>query len=210
MPTGSAMSRASPMASTVRISVVGMRSMTRPKAGARWKNELPKLPVTARPKKRPNCTSSGSCRPSACRSTARSDSGASGIMRATGSPLACRMANVTSETPTHTTTSRTIRRTTNLVTTRPLTPRGSALRLGVEEPEPLVAAGRVLDALVDGQRVVLREQVDGRRLLADQVLDLRVDAPAPRLVHHRPRLVDHLVEPFHARVVLADPAAGLG
>src|SRR5215475_2867505 len=40
----------------------------------------------------------------------RSDSGASGMMRATGSPLACRIRKVTRETPTHTATSRTSRR----------------------------------------------------------------------------------------------------
>jgi hypothetical protein len=50
------------------------------------------------------------------RRTARSASGASGMMRATGSPLACRIAKVTSETPATTTTSRTRRRTTNAVT----------------------------------------------------------------------------------------------
>src|SRR3989441_1022269 len=208
MPTGSATARARPIESTVSRSVVGIRSMTSRKAGARWKKELPKSPVSARPKNRPNCTGRGSCKPRACRSTARSASGASGMMSDTGSPLACRIANVTSETPTHTTARRASRRTRNWVIAA-AQPR-SALRLGVEEPEPLVAAGGVLDALVDGQRVVLREQEDGRRLLADEVLDLRVDPLAARLIHRRARLVDELVESFHARVVLADPAARLG
>src|SRR5207245_10030958 len=81
--------------------------------------------------------------------------------------------------------------------------------LGVEEPEPLVAAGGVLDALGDRQRVVLREQVDRRRLLADQLLDLRVRPLAGHLVQRRAALVDQLVEPLDPRVVLADPAARL-
>src|SRR5438552_1712602 len=209
MPTGSAMARATPIENTVSMSVVGIRSSTRAEADwPWWKNDLPKLPVTALPTKRTNWTGSGSCRPSVRRSTARSASGASGMMSDTGSPLACRIANVTSETPTHTTARRASRRTRNWVIAA-AQPR-SALRLGVEEPEPLVAASGVLDALVDGQRVVLREQEDGRRLLADEVLDLRVDPLATRLIHGRAGLVDHLVEPFHARVVLADPAAWLG
>src|SRR5947199_2212835 len=208
MPTGSAMARATPIENTVSMSVVGIRSSTRAEADwPWWKNDLPKLPVTALPTKRANWTGSGSCRPSVRRRTARSASGASGMMSDTGSPLACRIANVTSETPTHTTTRRASRRTKNWVIAA-AQPR-SALRLGVEEPEPLVAAGGVLDALVDGQRVVLREQVDRRRLLADQLLDLRVRPLAGRLVQRRAALVDQLVQPLDPRVVLADPAARL-
>src|SRR5881296_1135939 len=208
MPTGSAMARATPIENTVSMSVVGIRSSTRAEADwPWWKNDLPKLPVTALPTKRANWTGSGSCRPSVRRRTARSASGASGMMSDTGSPLACRIANVTSETPVITTARRTSRRTRNediqvrgAETASPTPPHGLgaggagarsgiralALGLGVEEPEPLVAAGGVLDALGDRQRVVLREQVDRRRLLADQ-----------------------LVQPLDPRVVLADPAARL-
>ena len=117
MPTGNAMTIARAIEHAVSRSVVGMRSMTSANAGVRWKNELPKLPVTVFAKKRPNWIGSGSCRPSVRRRTARSASGASGMMRATGSPLACRIAKVTSETPTTTTISRTRRRMTNAVTT---------------------------------------------------------------------------------------------
>jgi hypothetical protein len=113
MPTGRATTTASAIDSRVSVNVVGIRSMTRPNAGVRWKKELPKSPRTARPTKRANCTGSGSCRPSAARSTARSASGASGMMSETGSPLACRIAKVTSETPTATTARRTSRRTRN-------------------------------------------------------------------------------------------------
>src|SRR6266704_5774298 len=231
MPTGSAMARATPIENTVSMSVVGIRSSTRAEADwPWWKNDLPKLPVTALPTKRTNWTGSGSCRPSVRRRTARSASGASGMMSDTGSPLACRIANVTSETPVITTARRTSRRTRNEdiqvrgAETAPPTPphglgaggagarsgiRSLALGLGVEEPEPLVAAGGVLDALGDRQRVVLREQVDRRRLLADQLLDLRVRPLAGRLVQRRAALVDHLVQPLDPRVVLADPAARL-
>src|SRR5437773_4308868 len=293
MPTGSAMARATPIENTVSMSVVGIRSSTRAEADwPWWKNDLPKLPVTALPTKRTNWTGSGSCRPSVRRRTARSASGASGMMSDTGSPLACRIANVTSETPVITTARRTSRRTRNEdilsqrgrdgpsdtshglgagkagartrirplafglgaetapptpphglgaggagartrirplafglgAETAPPTPphglgaggagarsgiRPLALGLGVEEPEPLVAAGGVLDALGDRQRVVLREQVDRRRLLADQLLDLRVRPLAGRLVQRRAALVDQLVQPLDPRVVLADPAARL-
>src|SRR6266581_1934574 len=262
MPTGSAMARATPIENTVSMSVVGIRSSTRAEADwPWWKNDLPKLPVTALPTKRTNWTGSGSCRPSVRRRTARSASGASGMMSDTGSPLACRIANVTSETPVITTARRTSRRTRNEdissqrgrdgpsdtshglgagkagartrirplalglgAETAPPTPphglgaggagarsgiRSLALGLGVEEPEPLVAAGGVLDALGDRQRVVLREQVDRRRLLADQLLDLRVRPLAGRLVQRRAALVDQLVQPLDPRVVLADPAARL-
>src|SRR3989441_3094453 len=262
MPTGSAMARATPIENTVSMSVVGIRSSTRAEADwPWWKNDLPKLPVTALPTKRANWTGSGSCRPSVRRRTARSASGASGMMSDTGSPLACRIANVTSETPAITTARRTSRRTRNAdilsqrgrdgpsdtshglgagkagartrirplalklgAETAPPTPphglggggagarsgiRPLALGLGVEEPEPLVAAGGVLDALGDRQRVVLREQVDRRRLLTDQLLDLRVRPLAGRLVERRAAFVDQLVEPLDPRVVLADPAARL-
>src|SRR2546428_9550365 len=217
MPTGSATARARPIESTVSRSVVGIRSMTSRKAGARWKKELPKSPVSARPKNRPNCTGRGSCKPRACRSTARSASGASGMMSDTGSPLACRIANVTSETPVITTAGRRSRRTRNadIVSQRGRDGpsdtshglgagkagarsgiRPLALGLGVEEPEPLVAAGGVLDALGDRQRVVLREQVDRRRLLTDQLLDLRVRPLAGRLVERRAAFVDPLGQPL--------------
>src|SRR5256714_7141370 len=187
------MGRASVIDSAVSSSVVGMRSITNPKAGTGWKKEAPKSPVSARPTKRANCTASGSCRPSACRSAARSASGASGMISATGSPLACRMANVTSVTPITTTSRRISRRTTNAVTSQ-----ASALGPGVEEPEPLVAARGVLHALGDRQRVVLREQEDRRRLLADHPLDLRVRPLARVAVERRAALVDELVEPFDA------------
>ena len=118
MPTGSAMAMASTIEQAVSSRVVGMRSRTRPKAGTRWKNDVPKFPVTVLRAKRANWMGSGSCRPSVRRRTARSASGASGMMSDTGSPLACRIANVTSETPITTTTSRTSRRTTNAVTAR--------------------------------------------------------------------------------------------
>src|SRR3989441_1267555 len=262
MPTGSAMARATPIENTVSMSVVGIRSSTRAEADwPWWKNDLPKLPVTALPTKRANWTGSGSCRPSVRRRTARSASGASGMMSDTGSPLACRIANVTSETPAITTARRTSRRTRNAdilsqrgrdgpsdtshglgagkagartrirplalklgAETAPPTPphglgagragarsgiRPLALGLGVEEPEPLVAAGGVLDALGDRQRVVLREQVDRRRLLTDQLLDLRVRPLAGRLVERRAAFVDQLVQPLDPGVVLADPAARL-
>src|SRR5437867_7004462 len=205
MPTGSAMARATPIENTVSMSVVGIRSSRRAEADwPWWKNDLPKLPVTAWPTKRANWTGSGSCRPSVRRRTARSASGASGMMRATGSPLACRIANVTSETPTITTSTRASRRTTNAVTSV-----GSAFWPGVEEPEPLVAAGGVFHALADRQRVVLGEEEHRRRFIADHLLDLGVGPPALLLVERRPPLVDQLVEAFHARVPLADPAADL-
>src|SRR5256712_13785343 len=69
--------------------------------------------MTALPTKRANWTGNGSCRPSVRRRTARSAWGASGMMSDTGSPLACRIANVTSETPVITTARRTSRRTRN-------------------------------------------------------------------------------------------------
>ena len=62
MPTGTAMAMARAIEQAVSSRVVGMRSMTSPKAGVRWKNELPKLPVAAFPKKRANWTGSGCCR----------------------------------------------------------------------------------------------------------------------------------------------------
>src|SRR3989442_404350 len=262
MPTGSAMARATPIENTVSMSVVGIRSSTRAEADwPWWKNDLPKLPVTALPTKRANWTGSGSCRPSVRRRTARSASGASGMMSDTGSPLACRIANVTSETPVITTARRTSRRTRNAdilsqrgrdgpsdtshglgagkagartrirplavklgAETAPPTPphglggggagarsgiRPLALGLGVEEPDQLVAARGVLDALGDRERVVLREQVERRRLLTDQLLDLRVRPLAGRLVERRAAFVDQLVQPLDPRVVLADPAARL-
>jgi hypothetical protein len=55
----------------------------------------------------------------------------------------------------------------------PLTP-SLLLGPGVEEPEPLVAAGLVLHLLRDAERVVLVEEVDVRRLLLEDPLDLRV------------------------------------
>src|SRR2546427_6019296 len=114
MPTGSAMARATPIENTVSMSVVGIRSSTRAEADwPWWKNDLPKWPVTALPTKRGNWTGSGSWSPSVRRRTARSASGASGMMSDTGSPLACRIANVTSEPPVITTARRTSRRTRN-------------------------------------------------------------------------------------------------
>src|SRR2546428_7024098 len=114
MPTGSAMARATPIENTVSMSVVGIRASTRAEADwPWWKNDLPKWPVTALPTKRATWTGNGSCRPSVRRRTARSASGASGMMSDTGSPLACRIANVTSETPVITTARRTSRRTRN-------------------------------------------------------------------------------------------------
>src|SRR5436309_2069278 len=198
MPTGSAMARATPIENTVSMSVVGIRSSTRAEADwPWWKNDLPKLPVTALPTKRANWTGSGSCRPSVRRRTARSASGASGMMSDTGSPLACRIANVTSETPVITTARRTSRRTRNediqvrgAETASPTPPHGLgagkagarsgiralALGLGVEEPEPLVAAGGVLDARV---------------VLADPAARLRVE----ERVEHGVGVEDRVVAP---------------
>src|SRR5438132_10690249 len=53
------------------------------------------------------------------------------------------------------------------------------------------------------------EEENGRRFLLDQLLDLRIDLPAPRLVQDGSRLVDHRIEALDARVPLADPAARL-
>src|SRR2546430_12702265 len=50
---------------------------------------------------------------------------------------------------------------------------------------------------------------DRRRLLTDQLLDLRVRPLAGRLVERRAAFVDQLVQPLDPRVVLADPAARL-
>ena len=95
---------------------MGIRSRTSGIAGARWKNELPKSARAVLPRNFTNCAARDSLKPIASRSRARSDSGASGIMRATGSPLTWRIANVTSDTPASTTTSRMIRRMTSAVT----------------------------------------------------------------------------------------------
>src|SRR6266540_818552 len=224
MPTGSATATASATARHVNASVVGMRSMTSPNAGSRWKNDLPKSPRTASVRKRTNCVGSGSVSPSASRSLTRSPSGASGMISVTGSPLAWRIANVTRETPMHTTTNRRRRRIKKTVMelagsrahARPLErPSGrarpsSALRLGREEPEPLVGPRLVGDLLRDAERVVLRVQEDRGRLFADDPLDLHVGPLTLGLVDARTGLVDELVETLDARVVLADPAAGLG
>ena len=104
------------MASTVSSSVVGIRCITSGRAGSRWKNDWPKSPRAMLRTKRANCTGSGSLKPMACRSTARSDSGASGIMSDTGSPLTCRIEKVTTDTPTSTTTRRMSRRVSRLST----------------------------------------------------------------------------------------------
>ncbi len=96
--------------------MVGMRASTIGSAGSRWKNDWPKSPRTMLPTKRANCTGSGSLKPMDCRRTARSASGASGIMSAIGSPLTWRIANVTSDTPASTTTRRMSRRVTMLST----------------------------------------------------------------------------------------------
>ena len=57
-----------------------MRASTSGSAGSRWKNDCPKSPRAMLPTKRANCTGRGSLKPMAWRSTARSASGASGIM----------------------------------------------------------------------------------------------------------------------------------
>ena len=62
--------------------VVGMRSRTSGSAGLRWKNDWPKSPRAMFPPKRTNCTAKGSLKPMFWRSTARSASGASGIINA--------------------------------------------------------------------------------------------------------------------------------
>src|SRR5207249_5578960 len=85
-----------------------------------------------------------------------------------------------------------------------------ALGLGVVQPEPLVATSGVVHLLADAERVVLMEEEDGRRLFLDELLDLRIDLPPPRLVQDRARLVDHRIEALDPGVPLADPAAGLG
>ena len=59
---------ASTTARHVSASVVGMRSMTSPNAGSRWKNDWPKSPRAALVTKRTNCVGSGSESPSASRS----------------------------------------------------------------------------------------------------------------------------------------------
>src|SRR5262245_14596290 len=226
MPTGKAITIASSIEAAVSRSVVGMRSRTKAEAGwPWWKNDLPKLPVAALPTKRASCRGSGSVRPRASRSLARSASGASGIIRATGSPLACRIANVTSVTPAHTTTSLTTRRTKKAVIDdggdlgdslqASAAPRRSPEprlfpRLGVVQPEPLVGARRVLHLLRHAERVVLGEQEDRRGLFSDQPLDLRVRPLALRLIDGRPSLVDEPVQTLDAGVVLAHPAARLG
>src|SRR6266581_5718706 len=47
MPTGTATASASATARQVNASVVGRRSVTRPNAGTRWKNDWPKSPRAA-------------------------------------------------------------------------------------------------------------------------------------------------------------------
>src|SRR5690348_13291623 len=188
MPIGIASARDTPIANTVSSRVVGMRSRTRGSAGSRWKKDWPKSPRTMLPTKRANCFASGSLNPIASRRAARSASGASGIMRAMGSPLTWRIANVTSDTPASTITRRPRRRATRLSTGTPSPDQGRGLplpgrRLGVEEPEPLVGPGRVLHLLRDAEGVVLRPQEDARRLVADHVLDLAVEALPLGLVH---------------------------
>src|SRR5262245_27082037 len=209
---GTARTRQRPNAITVRSRVVGIRSSTSGRAGARWKNDLPKSPRATLPTKRTNCTPSESLNPIASRSATRSASGASGIMSATGSPLAWRMANVTRDTPARTTARRTTRRAMRVSTAPPYRLPGTPalfLGLGVEQPQPLVPAGRVLHPLGDAEGVVLRPQVDVRCLLADELLDLRVGALPLGLIDRRAPLVDEAIEALHARVPLADPASGL-
>src|SRR5262249_13309567 len=153
----------------------------------------------------------GSLNPIDCRSTARSASGASGIIRAIGSPLTWRMENVTSDTPTITTTRRASRRIRIAV----MRGRGVGrrpdlfLRLGVVEREPLDAPRRVLDLLRHAERIVLGEQEERWCLLADQPLDPAVRRLALGLVERRAPLVDERVQPFDADVPLADPTSGL-
>ena len=153
---GSATASDSAIASTVSRSVVGMRSSTSGSAGARWKKDWPKSPRAVLARKRANCTGRGSLKPMAWRRAARSASGASGIMRATGSPLTWRMANVTSdhahehhdeaddpadEQGQH-----------RAPSPGPAPPaRATSRGLGVEEPEPLVPARRVLHLLRDAR-----------------------------------------------------------
>src|SRR6266571_7724510 len=204
MPTGTATASASATARQVNASVVGRRSVTRPNAGTRWKNDWPKSPRAALATKRTSCRASESVSPSASRSLTRSASGASGMIRATGSPLAWRIENVTMETPIQTTTKRRRRRIRN-ADTAPPPDLASVLRLGREEPEPLVGPCLVRDLLRDAERVVLRIQEDRRRLFPDHPLDLRVDPLALRLIEARAGLVDELVEPLDARVLLAEP-----
>ncbi len=59
MPTGRATTRASTMASRVRMRVVGIRSSTSLVAGSRWKKDVPKSPRRLLATKRANCTASG-------------------------------------------------------------------------------------------------------------------------------------------------------
>src|SRR3990170_3009592 len=114
MPIGRAMARERPIASTVSSSVVGMRSSTSGRAGARWKKELPKLPRAVLARKRENWTGRGSLKPMAQR-RGRGERGEGGGGRGGGGgggggPLR-----------------------------GPGSPRGSLLAgggLGVEEPEP--------------------------------------------------------------------------
>ncbi len=191
-----------------------MRARTSGSAGSRWKKDCPKSPRTILPTKRTNCTGRGSLKPMDSRSTARSDSGASGIMSATGSPLTWRIANVTRDTPTqhhheaddpaneqgqHGAPARGRRRPANRAA-------------GFASKSQSHSSGRAAycDLLRDAEGVVLGPQEDAGRLLADHLLDLRVDALALGLVHARARLVDELVQPLHARVPLAVPAARLG
>ena len=131
------------------------------------------------------------------------------MMRATGSPLACRIAKVTSETPDHHhERSRTSRRTTNAVT-------GAAAAryfFGLASKSQSHSSPRAAYStfLRDGQGVVLSEQEDARapRRGSSAGSARRSACAAPG--RRGAPLVDQLVEAFDARVVLADPAPGLG
>src|SRR5215471_18380905 len=105
MPAGTARQRARRSPAPASWKVAGSRSRTKPMAGSPWRSDSPKLPWIAPVRKRPYWTIHGSSKPMAVRKRAMSSAVASGgRSSAAGSPVRCRIANTTTDTPKRTST----------------------------------------------------------------------------------------------------------
>src|SRR5215510_11318491 len=105
MPAGTARQRARRSPAPASWKVAGNRSRTKPMAGSPWRSDSPKLPWIAPVRKRPYWTIHGSSKPIALRKRAMSSAVASGgRSSAAGSPVRCRIANTTTDTPKRTST----------------------------------------------------------------------------------------------------------
>src|SRR6266498_4411579 len=81
-------------------------------------------------------------------------------------------------------------------------------QLRIVDPDPLIAAGLVHDALGDAQHIILMPQEDARRFLLNEALQLRVGGETLLRVKRRARFVDQLIQSWNTCVPLANPAPG--